>query len=93
MQYPGDLVYIPESWWHGTINEGSPITLSVSAQSKQPVTDIEKLILQASLEKDNGKNNRAHETLQTLLKKIPVSHAQKKYYVVWCVVLLCCVLD
>ena len=90
VQYPGDLIYIPESWWHGTINEGSPITLSVSAQLKQPVTDIEKLILQASLEKDNGKNNRAHETLQTLLKKIPVSYAQKNC-LVWCVVWSCCV--
>jgi oxalate decarboxylase/phosphoglucose isomerase-like protein (cupin superfamily) len=73
VQYPGDLIYVPESWWHGTINEGKPITLSVAAQLVDPVTEFERMMLSASLDKNSGKNNRAFKTLQTLVKKIPVS--------------------
>ena len=28
VQDPGDLMYVPEGWWHGTLNEGAPSSLS-----------------------------------------------------------------
>ena len=30
--------YVPEGWWHGTLNEGIPASLSVAAQRRTPVT-------------------------------------------------------
>ena len=70
-QREGDLMYIPEGWWHGTINEGSPITLSVASQRRVGVTDLERRLAAASDAKNKGKNNKSYKLLRRLLKDHP----------------------
>ena len=78
VQKPGELIYIPESWWHGTINEGESTTLSVAAQLRKPATKHERDIGKVAEYKNAGKNNKAYKLLQKLTKSLP-NHAEAWY--------------
>ena len=78
IQQPGELIYIPESWWHGTINEGETTTLSVAAQLRVAATTEEKYLLKASEYKNSGKNKKAYTKLKKLIAKQP-NHSEAWY--------------
>ena len=74
VQGPGDLMYVPEGWWHATLNEGVPSTLSFAAQRKKGVTFLQRTISRASGYKSmRGKNKKAVQLLRKLVKKIPTN--------------------
>ena len=74
VQGPGDLVYVPEAWWHATLNEGVPATLSFAAQRKKGVTYLQRTISRASDYKDmRGMNKKAIKLLRKFVKKNPIN--------------------
>jgi tetratricopeptide (TPR) repeat protein len=44
-QHPGEVVYIPEGWWHATFNEG--FTLGLAGQVVEPLTPPRKSLYNA----------------------------------------------
>jgi tetratricopeptide (TPR) repeat protein len=71
VQDPGDLMYVPEGWWHGTLNEGAPSSLSVAAQRRTGMTRLERKLAKANLEKNKGQNNKAFKSLREIVKEFP----------------------
>lgn len=86
IQEAGEIFYLPESFYHGTINIGD--TVAIGMQKKEPVTEIEKLFYeelkyqseihqvkhQASQLTDYQKNymiNKQTQIHESLLKLLP----------------------
>jgi Flp pilus assembly protein TadD len=80
VQKPGELMYVPESWWHGTINEGGggATTLSVAAQRRKAATKVERQVISALGLKVKGRNKMAFKKLQSIVKNHP-EHAEAWY--------------
>ena len=80
VQNPGELIYVPESWWHGTINEGGggATTLSVAAQRRTATTKVEQQMNSALQLSHKGRNNKAFKMLQKIVKSMP-NHAEAWY--------------
>jgi len=64
-------MYIPEGWWHGTLNEGAPSSLSVAAQRRTGVTKLERELAKANAAKNKGKNNKAFLSLRKVVEEFP----------------------
>ena len=56
-------MYVPEGWWHGTLN-GAPSSLSVAAQRRTGMTGLSASLPRANLEKNKGQNNKAFKSLR-----------------------------
>lgn len=78
VQRAGELVYVPESWWHGTINNGKPFTLSFAAQLKRPETRNERRMLQGLEHKNRRRYKKAVSILRRLVKAVP-EHTEAWY--------------
>jgi ribosomal protein L16 Arg81 hydroxylase len=70
-QLPGDLIYIPDGWWHGTLNEGSPLTVGVAAQRKQVLTEREALLDELSKAKDARQVDEVIRVHKEISNKFP----------------------
>ena len=79
VQEVGDLIYIPEGWWHATLNTGDGVTLSVAAQRDNAVTTLEANYAHAAAIKQAGKHAEAAAAFERIVHQVP-DHAES-----WCV--------
>jgi len=71
VQEEGDLIYIPEGWWHGTLNEGSKPVLSVAVQRAYHTGDLAFRLAKAMDEKGAGNWAETANILERLLSDYP----------------------
>jgi Flp pilus assembly protein TadD len=71
IQLPGDLIYAPDGWWHGTLNEGSPLTVGVAAQRKVVLTEREALLTKLNAAKDQRRMGDAVSLANQISSKYP----------------------
>lgn len=77
VQYPGETMYVPEDWYHATLNIGD--TLALAGQSKQPFPGTLMAYVLEGLrlgELDDGGGHRRHrkesrQQFRSALKKFP----------------------
>ena len=74
LQLPGEMMYVPENWWHATLQPfeayDEDYSISVAAQLKNPLTTAAKLWLKA-WDARPSQSAKAEKALRTLAKQQP----------------------